>query len=552
MADEVDLQRRVEILEAEVRELRAQMQELGAQTGDVDSPPPPRTAVQDPPPPVSSEPVHPEPVGPTPAVETGAGIGGTIAKVGMLLLLLGVGFLLKYGYDQGWLTETTRAGLGGLTGIVLLATGLLQRRTNAMLSAVLLGGAVVTFYGSTFAAFTLYALIGWSFAMACMVGTSMLGSALALTQDRPSLASISAIGALSTPFLLETPEGSVEMLAGYTIVVLMGTTAIYVLRGWPSLLFSAGLGGLAVMAMLVGLGDNPETATAVVLVVASILAVVASSSMAPMIRSRGESRELSGLEQGFVLFVPTAAIWLFSKLIRDSVVLEAGLVAGLGLAYFALRALATANARTCTVIASTLTGAALGILVGIEPLVTALAGFAIAAHAFGAAGPQALRVAGYPALAALGIWSFALLFTDVVAPPFINASGLHLVLAVATLLAVAWTYQGSVARWIHVYVATIAGMIVVVHQLTDTAGGDVIATSVWGVFALTMLVAGVVREHGKAQALGLAVILITAAKLLIFDLESVSTIWRVVLFMTFGAAMLTISYLVPRWQNRAK
>lgn len=50
------------------------------------------------------------------------------------------------------------------------------------------------------------------------------------------------------------------------------------------------------------------------------------------------------------------------------------------------------------------------------------------------------------------------------------------------------------------------------------------------------------REHGRTQILGVVVITLTAAKLLIFDLETVATIWRVALFMAFGSAMLAISF----------
>src|SRR6185295_1949401 len=65
-------------------------------------------------------------------------------------------------------------------------------------------------------------------------------------QDAVMLALIGAAGGLATPFLLNTGQGSVAGLAGYTCLVLLGTSAIYWYRGWRLLLWTAFLGGWAV------------------------------------------------------------------------------------------------------------------------------------------------------------------------------------------------------------------------------------------------------------------------------------------------------------------
>jgi uncharacterized membrane protein len=48
------------------------------------------------------------------------------------------------------------------------------------------------------------------------------------------------------------------------------------------------------------------------------------------------------------------------------------------------------------------------------------------------------------------------------------------------------------------------------------------------------------------QVAGLLTIVLTAGKLLVFDLGSVATIWRVILFLAFGAVLLVISYVVAK------
>lgn len=42
-----------------------------------------------------------------------------------------------------------------------------------------------------------------------------------------------------------------------------------------------------------------------------------------------------------------------------------------------------------------------------------------------------------------------------------------------------------------------------------------------------------------------------AAKLLVVDMAQVDVIWRILLFMGFGAAFLGLSYLIKRWAKSA-
>src|SRR5713226_5986825 len=51
-------------------------------------------------------------------------VGGKLLnRVGALALIIGVGFFLKYAFDNNWITETMRVVLGGITGITLLFLG---------------------------------------------------------------------------------------------------------------------------------------------------------------------------------------------------------------------------------------------------------------------------------------------------------------------------------------------------------------------------------------------------------------------------------------------
>src|SRR5438552_2875339 len=74
-------------------------------------------------------------------------------KIGIGLLLLGLGFLFKYAVDKGWLTEQVRIGFGLALGSVLLGLGLRLHKKYKPFSQVLLGGSIACYYITGYAAY---------------------------------------------------------------------------------------------------------------------------------------------------------------------------------------------------------------------------------------------------------------------------------------------------------------------------------------------------------------------------------------------------------------
>lgn len=166
--------------------------------------------------------------------------------VGIGLLLFGVAFLFKYSVEQGWLVPAVRVGFGAALGTALLVAGLYIYSSRRRLRQVLLGGSSATFYATVFAAYQLYGLVSYPVAFASMGTVTVATIALAVQQDEPSLAIIGTVGGLGTPFLL---YGQIEGVSGfsiYTCTVLTGACAIFLVRGWRSLLYTTVIGGWGV------------------------------------------------------------------------------------------------------------------------------------------------------------------------------------------------------------------------------------------------------------------------------------------------------------------
>ena len=61
-------------------------------------------------------------------------------KIGIILLLLGLGFLFKYSVDQDWVTPLVRVSFGLVLGIGLIGFGMRLPQSKRVLSQVLMGG----------------------------------------------------------------------------------------------------------------------------------------------------------------------------------------------------------------------------------------------------------------------------------------------------------------------------------------------------------------------------------------------------------------------------
>lgn len=170
-----------------------------------------------------------------------------LSYVGIGLLLFGLAFLFKYSIEQGWLVPVVRVGFGGLTGSVLLGAGLRIYEDRRRLRQILLGGSSATFYGTVFAAYQLYGLVSYPVAFGSMGAVTVVSIALALHQDHASMAVIGTIGGLGTPFLLYGDVGAVGGFSVYTSLVLTEACAVYLYRGWRTLLYTAVVGGWAVL-----------------------------------------------------------------------------------------------------------------------------------------------------------------------------------------------------------------------------------------------------------------------------------------------------------------
>lgn len=539
--DEMNLEQRVAALESEVASLREQLAALkeapGSQIVGV-------TAAQDVP---TARAPEPQAVRPTKTPKEPISVADVIAKFGIVLFLLGVSFLLKLTIDYGWLTEPVRVGLGAIVGITLLMTGAVLGDSRRSLGAVLMGGGVVALYATAFAAHGIYHYVNTTVAYILMGGVTVAGVLMALRQNYPSIAVIAALGGVLTPFFLGFDDPTAGVVAIHTAVLMAGFGVIYHVRTWQSTFAAAFLPGWAAMAIAAAANEIIEREVSTVPILVGVLLGVLATTATVGLRKR-----LTSLDRFLLATVAITMVPMVDHLTNPWVTLGVGVAGGLLLAIIGA-AKPGQNATFFTAGAAAVAAATLP-LVGVHVAVSTLFALTLAYNLtswFESDEAGLLRVPGMMTLGALGIWCLIVLSKPVESPTFLNPDGLILLLGTSALFALGWSYKTDGVRWPLFHAATLAFMAMVVHQLSGSTMGEVVATIVWGMLALGLLIAGIARDKGQLQAAGLGAMLLTAGKLLFFDLETVATIWRVVLFMGFGGILLLISFVVAkRGQNQ--
>lgn len=159
-------------------------------------------------------------------------IGGKLLnRVGALALVLGVGFFLKYAFDNDWLNETARVVLGGTAGLLLAAGGhRFHRRGMPIFAQGLTGAGVGILYLSIYAAYDFYRLVPQPAAFLLMALVTAAALLLSLRYDARAIALLGWAGGFLTPFLLVTAQLNTFGLFVYITLLDAGLIAVLLSR----------------------------------------------------------------------------------------------------------------------------------------------------------------------------------------------------------------------------------------------------------------------------------------------------------------------------------
>jgi len=491
-----------------------------------------------------------------------------ISRVGIGLLLLGLVFLFKYAVDQGWLTPTIRVSFGVALGLVLAAIGFRVHGRKRWFAQIMLGGAAATWYVTGFAAFHLLRIVSFPVAFAFMVAVTVFTFWAALRQNEAVLAVIAAIGGLGTPFFLYTETGSVPRLMAYTCLILAGTGAIYLVKGWRSLLWTTAVGSWLVVAM----AFRTEVLSERVALQGGIVVIWLIHWLVPVARAVLAERNphwwpspakwnrwrfaVAGDTDLAVLtfalpvlaFFSSRPVWGAGAWSWGAIALAGAVLYTLAARYLysypAFEGLSAIHGVT----AATMFAIGLYLLVPKDVLIVLWAAEATGLHLLARrlkpadAPPADHVVADYGVAATLlylvvGLWLFErMVYGAAVAPAVLNGRAVAdaAVIAMALLSAAVMKPKTGLAYRLVAHVAVLAWL---ARELSGLSAGSGLVTVSWGVYALGLL--AFVRG---ARKVAVGTLFLAVGKLILYDMRQIDPIWRILLFLGFGAVFLAVSY----------
>jgi uncharacterized membrane protein len=167
--------------------------------------------------------------------------------IGIIAVIFGVAFFLKFAFDKQWIGPIARVSLAGILGLALLYIGeRLRGRGLKAYAYVLSGGGILILYLSDYAAYNFYHLIAQPPAFLLMALVTTTAVLLSVRLDALPVAILGLVGGFLTPVLLSTGVDNEVGLFTYVALLDAGVLAVAYFKRWRSLDFLSFAGTVAI------------------------------------------------------------------------------------------------------------------------------------------------------------------------------------------------------------------------------------------------------------------------------------------------------------------
>ncbi len=164
-------------------------------------------------------------------------IGGRwLNRIGIVAVIIGVTFFLKYAFDNNWIGPSGRVAIGLILGASMLPwSQWLLRRGYAYFSEGIAGLGAAVMYLSIWAGCQYYTLFTRDTGFYGMIVVTAGMAAVALGRNAQRIALLSLIGGFLTPELVSSGKDEQVVLFSYLLILGAGLVVIELRRNWRSL-----------------------------------------------------------------------------------------------------------------------------------------------------------------------------------------------------------------------------------------------------------------------------------------------------------------------------
>ena len=153
-------------------------------------------------------------------------------KIGIAIILIGIGVGVKYAIDKDLLGPGMRIALGYLAGAILIGFAVYLKKKYENLSAVMFAGGMAVAYIVTFIAYDFYDLFPKTVAFGSMLLLTVITSLAAIRYDKQIIAIVGLVGAYAVPFLLQDNTGTTFALFVYMSIINAGILYLAFRKNW--------------------------------------------------------------------------------------------------------------------------------------------------------------------------------------------------------------------------------------------------------------------------------------------------------------------------------
>ncbi len=509
-----------------------------------------------------------------------------IGRIGVLAILFGVAFFLKYSFDNRLIGETGRVVLGIFWGGAFIGVGeYLQNRKNmGLYGQMLSGGGLAVLYLALYAAFALYHLIPAPLAAAGMLAVTTTGMTLSVRYTTYSLAAIALLGGFLTPLMLSTGQNQPMTLFSYILLLDIGTLLLLRFRPWPSLIAASLFGTILLYSGWHGeYYSDPQRWLAFGIVLAFFVFYNLYIITARLYAENSESKLDQIIIFGSAAFLLLAFFaqnhWHYSWPVKSFILLMAALE--IGLAELVRRRAAAARLTILSYAAASviITVIATFVALGQRWILPALAAEMAALAWIGLRLDFPLLRRGAYLLGLLVLFRFADDISLRLEPferfiPLCNGRFLACAAAVAGFyLLVYFFYRYQERLDINerqllkiVFIITQALSLILLsievhdyfryrspgHMLRWGSSHYAYQLSIsvlWALYASLLTGVGIYKRVRGARVLGILLLGLTVVKVFLLDLSSLQTLYRIISFIVLGLLLLAVSYSYNRFKH---
>lgn len=158
-----------------------------------------------------------------------------LSKIGMIIVVLGVIYFLKYSFENNWIGPTGQILIGIAAGILLLLSGeIFEKKKYHNYARVMTGGGILIIYASLLAARHYYQILSPLLTLGLLVLITTVAVLAAVRYESQVIAVFGIIGAYIAPWIIGSSSGRLLPLLSYLTILNAGFVCLTYFRKWKT------------------------------------------------------------------------------------------------------------------------------------------------------------------------------------------------------------------------------------------------------------------------------------------------------------------------------